>query len=205
MRPGRVFAVTVEGVDGSEEEEGTADVGGDECAVCEEVGIEGEEGEGEEACGGAEHLRGCEVEEQGEGEHEECAGHACGKEDSVASVAEDECPAVEESFHGHGTALIGGDVEVHGKQGSGGGEFDERGDFGVQGIVVELPDGVAVEEVVRLVPCGGGGACDVDELKGDEAKEAADTEGSGCSVELTGKGRHFSSMPLCLVGWRGSR
>src|SRR5271170_8679 len=121
-----MFAVAVEGVDGGEEEEGTADVGGDESAVGEEVGVEGEESEGEEACGGAEHLCGCKIEEQCEAEHEECAGHACGKEDTVGAVAEEECAAVEEGFHGYGTALICGDVEVHGQQGSGGGEFDQR-------------------------------------------------------------------------------
>ena len=82
---------------------------------------------------------------------------------------------------------------MHGEERSRGGEFDQRGDFGVQGVVVELPDGVPVEEVVRLVPCGGGGAGDVDELKGDQAEQGADAECSGCSIELMGKGRHFSS------------
>ena len=72
-RDGGLVAEAIEAVDGGEEEEGETHVSGDDGAVGQQVGFEGEEKQREDRGEGAEDFFGGEEDEQAEGEAEE--GH----------------------------------------------------------------------------------------------------------------------------------
>ena len=142
----------IEGVDGGEEEEGETHVGGDDGAVGEQVGFEGEEKEREDRGEGSEDFFGGEEDEQSKGEAEEGDHDTAAQQDRVCVGGVEELPGVDEvlSFEiGEGKSR--GLMEAQGEKREGGEEFYEGWVSGISAEVAVLPVFEAGVEVGRFI------------------------------------------------------
>jgi hypothetical protein len=146
--------------------------------VGEEVGVEAKEGECDEAGAEGEHLACGEEDEQRCGEGEEQLREAGAEDEGFGvvlaavggAVAEEELAAVHVGFGFEEAVLEGRDGEMEGKEREGGEHLDHGGMLGIEAEVVGVPDFVAREDVVVLVP-GEGLAVDGVEGLGGEDEE----------------------------------
>ena len=79
-------------------------------------------------------------------------GHARREEDTVSAVSEDECPSIEKSLLRLGSSLVGRSIEVQREERKRSGEFDQGRHLRVEPIIVPGPHGIAVVQVMRLIP-----------------------------------------------------
>src|SRR5229473_3557606 len=149
---GGFVAEAIEGVDGGEEEEGETHVGGDDGAVGEQVGFEGEEKEREDRGEGAEDLFGGEEDKQTKGKAEEGDRETAAQEDRVCVGGVEELRAVDEVLRFEkGDGNGGGLMQAHAEKREGGEEFYEGWVFGISAEIGVLPVFEAGEEVGRFI------------------------------------------------------
>src|ERR1700691_1238810 len=109
-------APSIEGIDGGEDGTGGGDVGGDEGAMREEVGIEDEKSEGDESGFQRKHLASCRKDEQSEGEREDGSGESRAQQDDIGVVMEKEVVSAEKRLVFEEAALERRHIEVHSEQ-----------------------------------------------------------------------------------------
>ncbi len=197
-RRGWALEIAPEGVDGGEDGAGGGHVGGDVGAEGQQVGIEAEEGESDEAGTDVEHLASGEEDEQRGGYGEEEGWKASAEDESISSVVaavggtvvEEKLVAVEVGFGFEEAVLQGWDVEMEGKERESGQEFDHRRVLGIEAEVVGLPALVAGEDVIVFVPGEGLAVDGVDDLCGED-EEQSDDRGGDPAVGASGCGSGF--------------
>jgi hypothetical protein len=121
----------------------------------EEVGIEDEQRQGDEGCGGREHFTRGGEDDQAEEQRENCGGHAGPKEDAVEVIAEEEVASAEEGVVLEEAALERGHVKGHAEQWCRGGHLHQRRDFGIEAVISGRKREVAGIEMMSFVPCDG--------------------------------------------------
>jgi hypothetical protein len=185
--------------------------------VSEEVGLETEEGEGEEAGADVKHFARGEEDEEGGSEGEEEGREACAEDEGFGgvmvavggTVVEEELAAVEVGLGFEEAVLEGWDVEMEGEKGEGGEEFDEGRVLGIKAEVVGLPGFIAGEDVVVFVPSEGLAVDGVEDLRGEEEEEKDDRGGDvavGAGGWCGGGERHRVAVMICQGrGWRHGR
>ena len=134
----------------------------------EEVGVEDEERQREQGRGVAEQLSGEEVDKECKEKGETHACQSCGIQGPGVTVIEDQAAAIEKGFRRSRSALIWGYLERAAKQGESRDHLHQGRDLGVEAVVMPGKDGVAVHEVVRLIPGCGGGVNHMHQLKGHD-------------------------------------
>ena len=152
----------------------------------EQVGLEAEEGEGEEAGAEVEHLAGGEEDEESGGEGEEEGWEARAEDEGFGGVAvavgrtvvEEELAAVEVRLGFEEAVLERRGVEMEWQQRQGGKEFHERRVLWVEPEVVGLPALVAGEDVVVLVPGEGLAVDGAEDLRGEDEQQREDCDGN---------------------------
>ena len=155
-RPCGLFDVAVKTPGAGEEEEGDADVSGDQAGVSEDVGIERDQSERREGGPVTEVLAGGKENNERKGEGEETGGQAHLEDDliAIAVVAGEPLAAVEVGFDFEFAVLERWNPERTADQRRGGKQLGEGRVFGVEAVVAGVPHHVAGEAVIAFVKGG---------------------------------------------------
>jgi hypothetical protein len=120
--------------------------------VRQQVGLEHQQRERQEARAGAEHFAGGEERHQQQSQREQGRGRARARQNHVRVVAVEELPAIRKCLGLEEAIPQRRDVQLQGQQRRGRHQFDERRMLGVQTEIASHPGHIAGEDMVALIP-----------------------------------------------------